>query len=57
LGVPVYHHDKFFNPAASMEINSTLRYGTRNDLCFVKHDVVYSAHRELFPAETFSHLP
>lgn len=54
VGMPVYHHDKFFNPAAPAETDSGRAYGKHGDSYFVQHSEVDFAHVELFPASSFT---
>lgn len=53
VGVPVYHHDKFFNPGAPAAADSHWEYEIRDQRHFVAHSQVDFAHAELFPAHAF----
>jgi len=57
VGMPVYHHDKFFSPGAPAAMDSRWEYGIRDDRHFVAHAQVDFGHRELFPAHTFKQPP
>lgn len=52
-GMPVYHHDKFFNPTAPAAINSEHPYAKHGDSYFVKHTAVDFAHVEQFSVRDF----
>lgn len=56
VGMPVYHHDKFFNPAAPAAMDVNREYGVRDERHFLVHGQVDFAHRELFPVHTFKQL-
>ncbi|WP_460415320.1 phytanoyl-CoA dioxygenase family protein [Pseudomonas sp. microsymbiont 2] len=54
LGVPVYHHDKFFNPQAPAELDSGRPYKQFGNSRYLQHNDVDFAHVELFPIESFA---
>jgi ectoine hydroxylase-related dioxygenase (phytanoyl-CoA dioxygenase family) len=53
VGMPVYHHDKFFNPAAPAAMDVNREYEVRDQRHFLAHSQVDFAHQELFAAHTF----